>query len=246
MKVQIEDLEISYNGDPVLSGVNLELEGPGLVQVVGPNGSGKTTLLRAILGLIPPRRGRIYIDGVDVTGRPHAAGKLAGYVPQNPSAPKLSPMTVWEFISTGLKLRGIHNTSKVEEVLNIVGVPREAWDSRLWELSGGMLQRVFIARAISHDPRLLVMDEPLSSIDPQGRMGLARLIASLSRDRLVIMSSHDPNLLLSTTQTIIIVYHGVIAIGPPGEVFKKEVLESIYGATVRRGLVLSGEEGAHG
>ncbi|MEB3861055.1 MAG: hypothetical protein GSR84_02400, partial [Desulfurococcales archaeon] len=95
-------------------------------------------------------------------------------------------------------------------------------------------------------PRLLVMDEPLANIDPAGRLGLARLIAGLARDRLVVVASHEPNLLLPYTKYMVLVDRGVVAQGPPGEVFRERVLERVYGASVTRGLVLAGEEGAHG
>ncbi|MEB3861535.1 MAG: ATP-binding cassette domain-containing protein, partial [Desulfurococcales archaeon] len=109
MRVEVEDLTVEYDGVKALEGVNLRLEGPGLVQVIGPNGAGKTSLLRAMLGLVKPSRGRVLIDGVDVTGSPRLAGRFAGYVPQRPRAPRLSPMTVLELVVTGLRMRGRRN-----------------------------------------------------------------------------------------------------------------------------------------
>ncbi|GBF08762.1 ABC transporter, ATP binding protein [Aeropyrum pernix] len=247
LRVRVEDLTVAYNGEPVLSGVNLEFRGPGLVQIIGPNGAGKTTLLKAILGLIKPARGRVLLDGVEATGRPEMVGRYAGYVPQNPSAPKLSPMTVREFVETSLRLRGVtRSRERAAEVLHTLGIRGEVLESRLWELSMGMLQRVFIARAIAPDPKMLVMDEPLASVDPAGRMEIARIIAGLARERLVLMTSHEPSLLLGHTDIIVIINRRLIASGPPEEVYREEVLRRVYGESVARGLVLAGEGGAHG
>ncbi|WP_062662491.1 ATP-binding cassette domain-containing protein [Aeropyrum camini] len=166
MRVRVEDLTVAYNGEAVLSGVNLEFQGPGLVQIIGPNGAGKTTLLKTILGLVKPLRGKVLLDGVEATGRPEVAGRYAGYVPQNPSAPRLSPITVREFVETSLRLRGVARAKeRALEVLGSLGLEGEVLEARLWELSMGMLQRAFIARAIASNPRILVMDEPLASID---------------------------------------------------------------------------------
>ncbi len=245
--MEVQELTVEYSGVKALDRVNMRIEGPGLVQVIGPNGSGKTSLLRAILGLVKPSRGRIVIEGIDVTGSPRLAGRMAGYVPQRPGAPRLSPVTVLELVETSLRMRGHRDPRGLaEDALDAAGVGREHWGKRLWELSGGTLQRVFIARATAPGPRLLVMDEPLANIDPGGRLGLAKLIARLSRDRLVIVASHEPNLLLPYTRYMVLVDRGVVAQGPPSQVFRKHVLERVYGASVTRGLVLAGEEGAHG
>ncbi len=241
IEVRLEDVDAGYGGNVVLRGVNLVLRGPGLVQVLGPNGAGKTTLLRVMLGLLRPMRGRVLVNGVDVTGRPELAGRFAGYVPQLEPGSKHFPLTVWEVVETECLVRcrkwprlfaGEEVERSVEEALRRVGLPREAWRRPLHSLSGGQRQRVLIARALVHRPRLLVMDEPLSAVDPAGKREIARLIESLAEESLVVMTSHDPMMLLHRTDAIVLVNRGVVAYGPPAEVLRAEILEKVYGAAL--------------
>jgi len=240
LEVRVEGLTVEYSGEPVLVDVTFTLTGPGLVQVLGPNGAGKTTLLRAIAGLVKPVRGRVVIDGVDVTGDPARAGKLLGLVPQRPPVSRTNPITVFELVASRasfsrpwprVRLRG-EEARAAEAALEAAGVPREAWRRRLWELSGGQLMRSFIARALVAEPRVLLMDEPLAPVDPAGKVRLARLIGGLSGDRLVLVTSHDPELLLPWTTTIVLLNRRVVAVGPPEKVLVRSVLERVYGEAV--------------
>ncbi len=239
VRVEAEGVTVEYNGEPVLENVDLILEGPGLVQILGPNGAGKTTLLKTLLGLVRPVRGRVRIEGVDVTGRPELAGRYAGYVPQRPPLSKTNPITVYEFVASRLlfgkpwpRLSSRSVRGRVKEVLEAVGVPRGIWGKRLWELSGGQLMRTFIARTLVHEPRVLFLDEPLAPVDPRGKRELARLLGELARDRLVVVTSHDPMLLLDKTRTVVLVLKRIIAYGPPREVLRVEYLREVYGESV--------------
>ena len=91
------------------------------------------------------------------------------------------------------------------------------------------MQRVLIARALVHDPQILLMDEPLSAVDPRGRAELARLIGGLGEEKLVIVTSHDPALLLEYTRSIILLNRRVVAVGPPSELLRIELLRKVYG-----------------
>ncbi len=241
IEVRLEGVDAGYGSEVVLRGVDLVLRGPGLVQILGPNGAGKTTLLRVMLGLLRPMRGRVLINGVDVTGRPELAGRFAGYVPQLEPGSRHFPLTAWEAVETECLVRcrkwprlladaGARRSA--EEALRRVGLPREAWGRPLHRLSGGQRQRVLIARALVHRPRLLVMDEPFSAVDPAGKREIARLIESLAEESLVVMTSHDPMLLLHRTDVIVLVNRGIVAYGAPSEVLRAEILEKVYGAAI--------------
>lgn len=234
LTVSLENITVGYGDYIVLSGVTLFLRGPGLVQVLGPNGAGKTTLLRTILGFIKPLKGHVLVNGIDVTGRPSQVGRYAGYVPQLEPSARHYPITAWELIETECKIRcrGGKQQRRIEEILSRVGLPREIWHRPIGRLSGGQRQRVFIARALVHDPPLLVMDEPFSAVDPVGKAGLAELIGELSNTKLVIVTSHDPMLLLKYTRTVVLINRGVVAVGPPEEVLRREILEKVYGGAV--------------
>ncbi|MCE4599165.1 MAG: metal ABC transporter ATP-binding protein [Desulfurococcales archaeon] len=250
--LEVRELTVAYNHKTAIEDVEFRLESPGLIQIIGPNGAGKTTLLKAILGLVRPIKGEVLVDGLNVTGSPGKIGKFAGYLPQNPHISMLSPITVWELVEGGLLMRMQWPRRRtrlvadmVEKTLINVGLDKALWDKRLWELSGGQRQRAFLARAIVHDPIILVLDEPLAAVDPKGRSEIASLIGKLARERLVIVAVHEPQLLLPYTKEIILIDRRVVARGRPSEVLREELLARVYGGSIIQGILV-GEGGAHG
>ena len=237
-EVIIDRLSAGYGGEPVLLEMSLEIRGAGLVQVIGPNGAGKTTLLKAIAGLLKPMRGHVIVNGVRVDGNPRAVGSLVGYVPQL-VAPKGGsfPLTPWELVLNYLllhrrrwpRLAASEEGERASKALKAVGLPYEKWNRPLRELSGGELQRVLIARAIAYEPKVLLLDEPFSSVDPVGRVELARLIGGLGENVLVLVSSHDPTLLMPYTKAVILLNRGYYLYGRPEDVLKAEPLKEVYG-----------------
>ncbi len=230
--VAVKGVTVILGGEKVLDDITLEFEGPGLVQVLGPNGAGKTTLFRTIVGLLKPVKGRVTICGADVTGHPERAGKLVGYVPQLVAEEHGYPVTPLELLESYLQARGYPRSeaSKLaRRALKAVELPEKLWRKSLWKLSGGQRQRVLIAKALASNPPVLLMDEPLSAVDPHGRADLAQLIAQLAKEKLVIVSCHDPTLLLPHTNTIVLLNRRVYAHGPPDQVMKLETLQRVYG-----------------
>jgi zinc/manganese transport system ATP-binding protein len=227
--VRLEDVHVSFNGVRALESVSLELKGPGVIQVIGPNGAGKSTLLRVIAGLVRPVRGSVYVNGVDVTGRSDIAGTLVSYMPQSNEPPGESPLTVWEYVETSAlarrsgwprfrvgSVRGV-----VERCLTMVGLPRGSWHLRLSELSGGMFQRALIAGVLVAGAPIILLDEPLASVDPEGRVSLSRVLGQLAVDKLIIVTSHDPHPLLEYTKLVVALNRRVIAVGDPHEVLSR-------------------------
>ena len=247
MELEVRDLTVAYGETPAISGITFRVRGPALVAVLGPNGAGKTTLMRAILGLIRPVRGRVIYDGVDVTGRPWVIGRKASYVPQRPPTGRFVPFTPWELVCTSLLVRKSRwprvrcpYRKRVEEALDSVGLPRDAWHRRLNELSGGMLMRSYIARSIALGSELVLMDEPFAPVDPAGRLSLARLIADMARERLVFVSLHDYMILRDKIDYILLVNRRLVAYGRPRDVLKPEILQKVYG-----GLIVEVERHVH-
>ena len=232
-----EEVSVSLRGERIFEGVSFNLKGPGLVIVLGPNGAGKTTLFKALLGLIPLNRGRVIAMGDDVTGRPEVAGRYLGYVPQLNTVFTGFPVTVREFIEASLTLgrgRLIKERlvrERVETCLRTVGAMEYA-DRPVSKLSGGQLQRVLIARALVRDPPVLLMDEPTSAIDPKGKEDVIRLIAELSRDRMILLSTHDPAALIARAREVMVFNRGIRALGPPSEVFRLDLIREVYGGSV--------------
>ncbi|WP_070807795.1 metal ABC transporter ATP-binding protein [Pyrodictium occultum] len=239
-EIDIHSLQVGYGSETVLTVDHLHLEGPALVQVLGPNGAGKTTLLKSILGLAPLRSGQVLVCGRDVTARPSKAGRFIGYVPQIVTTATHFPVTPWELVEYEiharrrlLQRRGWRETQAlIEDSLKAVGLPPEAWHKPLRSLSGGQRQRAFIARALVYEPPILLMDEPLSAVDPKGKRDLANLIASLAKSRLVVLTSHDPIMFLKYTDMIILVNRRVVAVGPPEIVLREDILREVYGESI--------------
>lgn len=242
VSLEVKNITVSFGETTIIDKMNFSLNGTGLTQILGPNGAGKTTLLRTILGLIKPVQGKVVINGIDTTGSPEKAGKFIGYVPQLFMIEKdLFPITSWEIVENSLlihkkkwpRLFSSSLDSKIiEEALEQVGLERNSWFKSFWKLSGGQKQRVLLARALVHNPQILVLDEPLASVDPLGKAELAELIGRLSREKLVIVTSHDPMLLLKYTRIVILMNRTMYIVGKPEEVLTLENTRKIYGGAV--------------
>lgn len=225
LRVETRDLTVRYNGLDALRSVTLEIEGPGLVQVLGPNGAGKTTLFKAVAGLVRIARGRILVCGVDITGDSARASALVSYMPQTNKPPSLTPLTVRELVEIFARKSRIED---VGEYMEKVGLPREVWSYRLSDLSGGMFQKALIAATLASRAPILLLDEPLASIDPKSRIDISRVLGEASRDKLIMVASHDPHPLLDYTRTVVLLNREVIACGEPSVVLSKTHPRALY------------------
>ncbi len=234
VSIKVMDLTFAYNGDYIVAGENLELKGPGLVTLLGPNGAGKTTFFKLLLGVLKPMRGRVYLNGEDVTGNPLKAGVHASLVPQLASVRRDLPVTGYELIEMALRSRGVRNPERRERVksaLSLVGAADSA-GRKISSMSGGQLQRILIARAIAAETPILVMDEPFSGVDPRGREAIAKVIEELGANKLVIVSTHDPILTLNKSKLVVVFNRGVKGVGTPDEVYRLDLLRAAYGPGV--------------
>ncbi len=187
--LKVENVHFSYGDRTVLRGVSLDVE-PGEVRVIlGPNGSGKSTLLRIVAGILRPDRGRVVIDGEDVTDRP-PEDRRVGYVPQHPT---LFPhLTVKDNITYSLR-NGRGDPDQLDELVEMLELG-EHLDRRPDELSGGYQSRVALARALFSDPRVLLLDEPLSDVDLAAKRDLVKRFRRALRrsDAPALYVTHDP------------------------------------------------------
>ena len=197
-KLELEDLRISYtdrSGKPVtaVEGISLTIANKPLIGelgvFLGPSGCGKSTILKAIAGLLEPDSGKIRIDGQPVSG----TGRDRGMVFQ--SYTSFGWLTVRENVEYGLKLQGVgsgQRRTQAMQILEQVGL-KEFADAYPKQLSGGMKQRVAIARSLINKPKLLLMDEPFGALDPQTRWGMQALILDVLRreDNTVLFVTHD-------------------------------------------------------
>ncbi|MEM1568987.1 MAG: metal ABC transporter ATP-binding protein [Thermofilaceae archaeon] len=191
------------------------------VLVAGPNGAGKTTLFLAVLNLVP-YRGEVCIDHVCTEERT----RKIGYIPQRLKANGRG--TVWEYVYLPARFRGVKSPEQAAaEALREVGL-YELRDVPVGSLSGGQLQRAAIARALAVGGEVLLLDEPLANVDPQGRLELIALMRELKREKTILMTSHELTLPLDLADKVLILNRRVVAYGAPDEVLREEVLSKVY------------------
>lgn len=188
--LQVTDLTHDYGDVVALKDLTLEVP-PGVTGLVGANGAGKTTMLRLMLGLLHPVNGRMDVLGHDPQTEPLEVRARIGYMPEGDCLPK--DQTAADFVSYSAQLAGIPKQEakrRASETLFLVGLEEERFRF-LGDFSTGMQQRVKLAQAIVHDPDLLLLDEPASGLDPEGRVQMLKLIRRLGDfDINVIISSH--------------------------------------------------------
>jgi zinc/manganese transport system ATP-binding protein len=234
--VEVDRLTLRFGSRTVLADADFAIADREFVGVLGPNGAGKTTLLRALLGLVRPAAGR-----VRVLGAPVASGNPAvGYMPQVRSAATGLRLRGWDFVAGavaghrwGLPLPGRPDRAEVARVLALVDASGLA-QRPLHELSGGERQRLLLAQALLGEPRLLLLDEPLMSLDPHHQHAIIALVRELQR-RLgiaVLFSAHDLNPLLGALDRVLYLGGGQAALGTVAEVITGPVLSRLYGTAI--------------
>ncbi len=223
--VDVAGMEMRLGGAAVLTDVDLRVGEREIVTLIGPNGSGKTTLVRVVLGLLTPRRGRVYL-------RP---GVRVGYMPQRVVIDATLPITVGRFLALGTP----GSRRRQDEVLEEVGASRVA-NNAIQSISGGELQRVLLARALLRDPELLVLDEPVQGVDVTGQREMFELIARI-RDRRgcgVLMVSHDLHLVMAATDTVVCLNRHVCCSGHPEAVSRHPAYLALFGPFADDGLAV--------
>ncbi len=181
MTLRVEDLHFTYPGyPPTLSGIDLDLGTGESGFLLGPSGSGKSTLLRCIAGLERPQTGRVRVDRDDVTAiAPHK--RRIGLLFQEPA---LFPhRNAWQNVAFPLRYRKVADErAEAQRLLGLVQIPENRWDADVDELSGGQRARVALARAIAAEPRAMLLDEPLASLDQELRDELGATVKRILRD----------------------------------------------------------------
>lgn len=230
--VSFKNVTFSYSGKlPALENVNLSISKFESACVVGPNGGGKTTLLNLILGLLKPDKGEIKIFG----GSPEDARKRIGYMPQYTQFDSLFPVSVMEIALMGrLDRRFCGRYSKNDKQLAMkaleeIGVADLA-DRSFSTLSGGQKQRALIARALTCEPELLLLDEPTANIDPAVQEDFYEILAKLNKSMAVLLVSHDLGIVSQKIESIICVNREV-HIHPSSEL-NGRLIQELYGQDI--------------
>lgn len=239
MSITVEKLSFSYGAHEVLHSVSFRAEYGEFLSVLGPNGVGKSTLFRCMLGILPPSHGRTLIDGNDISSLSAAElSKRIAYIPQSHSPVfNFSVLDVvlmgttaqlGKFSSPGKKQR--EQAVAALESLNI----SELRDRGYRNISGGERQLVLIARAMAQQAKILIMDEPSSSLDFGNRIRVMQTVKKLTEcGYCIIQSTHDPDLAFRYSDKILAMYEGeVLACGTPEDTVCNAVISKLYGMKV--------------
>jgi ABC-type Fe3+/spermidine/putrescine transport system ATPase subunit len=227
-KVSLQGITKSFGKTPVLSGIELNLAEGCFLSIVGPSGSGKTTLLRIIAGFLSPDRGKVFIDGKDVTMEP-PRNRGIGMVFQHYA---LFPnLTVYENVAFGLRARKLPESEtkrRVERMLALVHLEEKA-QSYPRELSGGQQQRVFLARALVQKADVFCLDEPLTGVDAHAEQVILQVLNELRQQgAMILVSTHHWGEFLQQMNRVMLLNQRLIAVGTPQEVMTPELLQHAY------------------
>jgi ABC-2 type transport system ATP-binding protein len=232
-----------HRGDPpALDNLSLKVPRGALFGFIGPNGAGKTTTLRLLAGLLEPTRGEVWIAGHSVRRQPRVIHRYVGYMPDFFGL--YHEMTAWEYLDFFARCHHLpaqRRRTVVAELLELVGLA-EKRDADVGHLSRGMQQRLCLARALVHDPQVLLLDEPASGLDPRARVEMRELLRELSAlGKTIILSSHILSELAEMCSEVGIIERGqMIASGPlsllrqraqPGRLLRLHVLSDVGTAT---------------
>ncbi|TQJ30282.1 metal ABC transporter ATP-binding protein [Microbacterium sp. SLBN-146] len=233
----IRDAALRRGGRELWSGLDLEVEPGELIAILGPSGTGKTTLLRAILGLEDLSAGSISVLGDEVR---HRGNRHVGYIPQQRPLARETSLRGRDLVALGVDghrfgfpfpRRG--DRARIDALVDAVGA-REFADRPVGVLSGGEQQRLRVGQALADNPRLLLCDEPLTSLDLANQQAIIGLLERHRKetDAAVLLVTHDINPLLGKVDRILYIANGRFMLGKPVDVLRSDVLTDLYGAHV--------------
>ena len=230
MHIKIENLNKVYrNGNYAIKNLNLEIPN-GMFGLLGPNGAGKSTLMRILVTLMKPSSGKVTFDGLDLAKNRREIRSMLGYLPQDFSF--FSKLKTYEFLDYAARLAGMKNSSArktaVDHMLEEVGL-YEARDRNANKLSGGMKRRLGIAQALINEPKIIIVDEPTTGLDPEERIRFRNLLSNIStRDVIIILSTHIVGDISSTCDNMALLNKGQLAFSGSPEDLVKEAVGKVW------------------
>ena len=239
IQLDVRDVTVTYpNGNVALRDATFHLDGGTICALVGINGSGKSTLFKAIMGFVKPSKGSVQLAGANVASAQKR--NLVAYVPQSEEVDWSFPVSVWDVVMMGrygymnfLRIPRPEDRRIVEESLARVGMI-DFRERQIGELSGGQKKRVFLARALAQQGRIILLDEPFTGVDVQTETTIIALLRQLRADgHLMLVSTHNLGSVPEFCDQVVLVNRTVLACGPTLEVFTEQNLSAAFGGVLR-------------
>lgn len=210
MSLHIKHLTKVYGQQKALNDISFSLEDGEIVGFLGPNGAGKSSTMKIATCYLPPTSGQVLVDGFDVVEQPLSVKQITGYLPEhNPLYPDLYVHEYLEFIGGLYGLNGKHLKKRVGEMIERCGLTLEQ-NKKVEALSKGYRQRVGLAQALIHEPRVLILDEPTSGLDPNQLIEIRKLIRDISHNKTVIFSTHIMQEVQALCSRVVVINRGTI------------------------------------
>jgi len=208
MSITVNSVSKSYKSQKALNNISFSADKGQIIGFLGPNGAGKSTMMKIITGYIKPNSGEVFVDEIDVLKNPIAAQKVIGYLPEH--NPLYAEMYVREYLQFQAAIYRVAK-SQIEDCIEKVGLSLEV-NKKIHQLSKGYQQRVGIAAAILHNPKVLILDEPTTGLDPNQIIEIRALIQELGKNKTVLFSTHIMQEVEAVCDRVIIIKKGEILV----------------------------------
>ena len=208
MSITVNSVSKSYKSQKVLNNISFSADKGQIIGFLGPNGAGKSTMMKILTGYIKPNSGEVFVDEIDVLKNPIAAQKVIGYLPEH--NPLYAEMYVREYLQFQAAIYKVAK-SQIEDCIEKVGLTLEV-NKKIHQLSKGYQQRVGIAAAILHNPKVLILDEPTTGLDPNQIIEIRALIQELGKNKTVLFSTHIMQEVEAVCDRVIIIKKGQILV----------------------------------
>lgn len=210
MSLEVKNLTKMYGKQKALDAVSFEAEKGQVLGFLGPNGAGKSTTMKIATGFLLPDKGDVFVNGLSVLEHPKEVSKLIGYLPEhNPLYPDMYIREFLTFIGGLYGLKGKSAKDRIEELIPLCGLEVEA-HKKIHQLSKGYRQRVGLAKALIHDPEVIILDEPTTGLDPNQLVEIRKLIKNISANKTLILSTHVMQEVEAICEKVVIINKGKI------------------------------------
>lgn len=207
--ITVHNLTKVYNQQTAVNHIDFQLHNGEITGFLGPNGAGKTTTMKMLTGALTPTEGSITIDGIDIIKNPIKAQRTIGYLPEH--NPLYTEMYVREYLQFTANLYPAVPCNRVEEVIALTGLLPES-NKKIEALSKGYRQRVGLASALIHDPKVLILDEPTTGLDPNQLVEIRNIVKELGKHKTVLLSSHIMQEIQAVASRVIVLHKGNIVL----------------------------------